>query len=100
MLGRVRQRKDHRALIDSRHRLDNFLIEGPANRADTNDRGRLDALDGSDEIPGWRVQVSVRLLEVEQVSAGCVEKTVDVEHVAAALRVFEAHALCNERGTQ
>ena len=62
------------------------MIERAANRADADDRGRLDALDRGHEISRGRVLVSVRLLKVEQVGAGGLEQTVDVEHVDAGLR--------------
>src|ERR1700722_4081156 len=100
MLGRIRQRKDNRALIDSRHGLDDLLRESATNRAHADDRGRLDALNSSDEIPCWRVLVCIRLLKVEQVRAVCLKQTVDVEHIDAGLRFLKTHALRNERGTE
>ena len=100
MLGRVRQRKNHRALVDPRHALDDLLREGAANRADADDRGRLDALDGRDEIPGRRVLVRIRLLEVDEVLAGRFQQAVDVEHIDPCLGLLERHALRHQRGTE
>src|SRR6266404_3019252 len=100
MLGGVRQCKDHGPIVDSRHRLDHFLIERATNRADADDGGGLDALDRSDEIPRRRVLVCIRLLEIDEVLAGRLQQTVDVEHVYAGLRFLEAHALRYECRTE
>lgn len=59
MRGRVRDSKDHWPVINSRHGLDDFLVEGTANRAHPDDRRGLNALDSCDEVPCWRVLVRV-----------------------------------------
>ena len=94
------KRQDHGALVDPRHGLDDLLGEGAADGADTDDRRRLDAFDGSDEVLGRRMLVRVRLLEVDKVRAGRLQQSVDVEHVDPRLRVFQRHALRDERRTQ
>src|SRR5260370_26080522 len=67
VISRVRKRQDHGTLVDAGHALDDLLVEKAANGADADDRGRLDALDGSNEIPSRRMPVRIRLLEVEKV---------------------------------
>ncbi len=61
--------------------LNDLLVESSANGADANDRGRLDALDGSDEIPRRRMLVGIRHLEIDEVLARRLQQAVDVEHV-------------------
>jgi hypothetical protein len=46
------------------------------------------------------VLVSIRLLEVDEVRAGRLQQSVDVEHVDPRLRVFPRHALRDERRAQ
>src|ERR1700730_5224577 len=100
MLCRIGEGKNYRAVVNPRHRFNNFLVEGSANRAYPDNRGRLDALDSSDEIPRRRVLVCVRLLEIDKVFAARLQKAVDVEHVDPRLRFLEGQALCNQRGTK
>ena len=52
--------------------------------ADADDGGRLDALDGRDEILGRRVLVRIRHLEIDKVRAGRFQQSVDVEHPDSA----------------
>src|SRR5262245_10829727 len=100
MIGGVRQGEDHWASIDSRHALDNTLGEGPTNRADADDRRRLDAFNTCLEITAGRVLVRVRLLEVDQIGASRFQQAVDVEHVDFRLRLGEAESFLNESRAQ
>ena len=100
MLGRVGKRQDHRALVDARHALDDFLGERTANGADPDYGSGLDALDSSDEVPRRRMLVCIGFLEIDKVLAGRLQKSIDVEHIDPRLRFFQRHALCNERRTK
>ena len=44
--------------------------------------------------------VCIRLLEIDKVLAGRLQQAIDVEHVDPRLRVFQRHALRNERRTE
>src|ERR1700693_2539355 len=100
MLGGVRERKDYRALVDPGHCLDYFLIEGSANGANADEGGGPDAGNRGGEIACRRVLMRVWQLEIEEVLAGGLEQTVDIEHVDAGLSVLERHALRHERRTK
>jgi hypothetical protein len=100
MLGRVRQRKDHRPVVDTRHALDDLLGERTTDGADADDGGRPDAFDGGDEVPGRCMPVCIRLLEIDQVCARRLQQSVDIEHVDPGLRILGGHALRNKRRTQ
>ena len=86
MLRRVRERKDHRPLIDPRHALDNLLSKRAANGAHADYGGGLDAFYGSHEVPGGCTLMRVRLLEVDEVLTGGLQQSVDAEHVDPRLR--------------
>src|SRR6185436_14956234 len=70
------------------------------NGAGSDDGGGLDAFDGDDEVPDRCMRVRVRLLEVGKILASRLQQSVAVEHVDPRLRIFELHALPNERRTQ
>src|SRR5712672_1307110 len=100
VLRRVRQRQDHRPVVDARHGLDRLLGERAADGADADDGGGLDALGGGDEVPGRRMLMPVRPLEVDKIRAARLQQSVDVEHVDPRLRVLQRHALRNQGGAQ
>src|SRR5215467_3458962 len=100
MLRWVRKREDHRALVDSRQALDDLLRESPAYGADTDDRCRLDVFDRSEKIVRRCVLVCIRLLEVDEISAGCFQQAVDVEHVDPRLSLFKSQSFLNQSRAQ
>src|SRR5215471_19049876 len=93
MFGRIGKRKDHRPLIDPRHRLDNLLREGAPDGADTNEGARFDALDRSNKIVSRRMPVRIRLLEINKIRAVRLKEAVDIEHIDSGLSVLERHPL-------
>src|SRR5262249_8149257 len=70
MRGRVRIWEDDGASVDSRHRRDDLLVECFGDRAHTDDRRRLERLDGLDKIPYRRVRMSIGFLEIGEIRAG------------------------------
>ena len=89
MIGWVRKRKYHRPVIDFRHRLNDLLVEGASDRAHADDGGGLNTLDGSGQIPRWRVLVCVRLLEIHEVLTSRLQEPVDVEQVHLRTRFLK-----------
>jgi hypothetical protein len=67
LLGRIRQRKGHKAFVDARHALNDRLRESAANRTNSDDSRRLDVLDSGDEIPRRRVLMCLPLLKIDEI---------------------------------
>src|SRR5260370_32081818 len=66
----IRVGEDDRPPVDSRHRFDHALVEGPGDSADA-DYGRwLERLDRRCEVPGRRARMRIWLLEIFGVTAG------------------------------
>ena len=70
MGGRFRIWEDDGALVDSCHSRDDLLIECFGDRANTNDRRRLEPLNGLDKIPYRCVLMSIDFLKIGEIPAG------------------------------
>ena len=79
MRRRIGIGEDNRMAVDSGHRLNHSTIEGLRHRADTYDSGWFNRLNRLDEISRWRMQMSVRFLEIRQVIAPRFDQTVYIE---------------------
>src|SRR5258708_21134592 len=79
MFRGVRVSEYDRPLVNAGHCFDDLLSKSLSLRADTDDGSRLEILNHGDEVSRRRVRMGVRPLEIEQVSAARLERSIYVE---------------------